>query len=205
MIKNANARTTPVLRNPQVSTRAVSVNIGGTSNVILKTASMASFTEGQPKKLDPRYALSFEIDGVNTGGVYQPIGAIKVNRVYNGLTSFGEIDILRIGAANISVQQAKNLTVSLFKNVPLSGTPNFQYLSETNSLISYATLIPGTDSITTTGYIPLLTFPVASNSSNAITFDLDDLVVANGEIIYIAVKTPASVDGEVSLNWYEQQ
>ena len=205
MIKNANARTTPVLKNPQVSTRAVSVNIGGTSNVTLKTVSMASFTEGLTKKLDPRYALSFEIDGVDTNGVYQPIGAIKVNRVYNGLTCFGEIDLLRIGAANISTQQAKNLTVSLFKNVPLSGTPIFRYLSETNSLISYATLIPGTDSITTTGYIPLITFPVASNSSNAITFDLDDLVVANGEIIYIAVKTPASVDGEVSLNWYEQQ
>jgi hypothetical protein len=166
---------------------------------------MASFTEGQPKKLDPRYAFSFSINSVDTGGVYQPIGAIKVNRVYNGLTSFGEIDLLRIAASNTTVSQAKTLTVSLFKNVPLSGTPNFQYLSETNSLVSYATLIPGTDSITTTGYIPLVTFPVGANSSNTITFDLDDLVIAHGEIIYIAVKTPGSVDGEVSLNWYEQQ
>jgi hypothetical protein len=205
MIKNANARTTPVLKNPQVSTRAVSVNIGGTSNVILKTVSMGSFTEGPTKKLDPRYSFSFSINSVDTGGVYQPIGAIKVNRVYNGLTSFGEIDLLRIAASNTTVSQAKTLTVSLFKNVPLSGTPNFRYLSETNSLVSYATLIPGTDSITTTGYIPLVTFPVGANSSNTITFDLDDLVVAHGEIIYIAVKTPASVDGEVSLNWYEQQ
>ena len=205
MIKNTNSRTTPVLKNPQVTTRAVSVNIGGTSNVTLKTVSMASFTEGLAKKLDPRYAFSFDFTNVNTGGVYQPIGAIKVNRVYNGLTSFGEIDLLRISGANTTVAQAKNLTVSLFKNLPLSGTPNFQYLSQTNSLVSYATLIPGTDSITTTGYVPLVTFPVAANSSNTITFDLDDLVVAHGEIIYVAIKTSDGVTGEVSLNWYEQQ
>lgn len=203
MIKNTNSRTTPVLKNPQVTTRAVSVNIGGTSNVTLKTVSMASFTEGLAKKLDPRYALSFAIDSVDTSNAYQPIGAIKVNRVYNNLTSFGEIDLLRVAASNTST--AKTLTVSLFKNLPLSGTPNFQYLSQTNSLISYATLIPGTDSITTTGYIPLVTFPIASNNSNSVTFDLDDLVVAHGEIIYVAIKTSGQVTGEVSLNWYEQQ
>ncbi len=164
---------------------------------------MASFTEGLAKKLDPRYALSFAIDSVDTSNAYQPIGAIKVNRVYNNLTSFGEIDLLRVAASNTST--AKTLTVSLFKNLPLSGTPNFQYLSQTNSLISYATLIPGTDSITTTGYIPLVTFPIASNNSNSVTFDLDDLVVAHGEIIYVAIKTSGQVTGEVSLNWYEQQ
>ena len=203
MIKNTNSRTTPVLKNPQVTTRAVSVNIGGTSNVTLKTVSMASFTEGLAKKLDPRYAFSFAINSVDTSNAYQPIGAIKVNRVYNGLTSFGEIDLLRIAASNTSV--SKTLTVSLFKNVPLTGTPNFQYLGETNSLVSTTTLTPGTDSITINGFIPLVTFPVASNSSNAITFDLDDLVVAHGEIIYVAIKTSGQVTGEVSLNWYEQQ
>jgi hypothetical protein len=203
MIKNANARTTPVLKNPQVTTRAVSVNIGGTSNVTLKTVSMASFTEGQPKKLDPRYAFSFAFSNVSTGGVYQPVGAVKINRVYNGLTSFGEIDLLRIAASNTSV--AKNLVVSLYKNIPITGTPNFQYLNENSSLVSYATLVPGTDSITTNGFVPLATFPIASDSSNTITFDLDDLVVAHGEIIIVAIKTDGGVTGEVSLNWYEQQ
>ena len=166
---------------------------------------MASFTEGLAKKLDPRYAFSFEFTNVDTGGVYQPIGAIKVNRTYNNLTSFGEIDLLRIAASNTTVAAAKNLTVSLFKNTPLSGTPNFQYLSQANSLVSTATLIPGTDVITTTGYIPLVTFPVAANNSAIVTFDLDDLVIAHGEIIYVAIKTNGGVTGEVGINWYEQQ
>lgn len=203
MIKNTNSRTTPVLKNPQVTTRAVSTNIGGTSNVTLKTVSMGSFTEGPAKKLDPRYSFSFAYSAVDTNNVYQPVGAIKINRVYNGLTCFGEIDLLRIGASNTST--AKNLTVSLFKNIPITGTPNFTYLSETSSIISYTNLTPGADSITTNGFIPLVTFPVGSNSSNAITFDLDDLVVASGETIIVAIKTTGQVTGEVSLNWYEQQ
>lgn len=203
MIRNTNNRTTPVLKNPQVTTRAVCANVGGTSNVTLKTVSMGSFAEGPAKKLDPRYSHSFSYNAVDTGGVYQPVGAIKINRIYNGLTCFGEIDLLRIGASNTST--AKNLTVSIYKNLPITGTPNFTYLSETNSIISYANLTPGVDSVTTNGFIPLVTFPVGSNSSNAITFDLDDLVVAAGETIIIAIKTTGQVTGEVSLNWYEQQ
>jgi len=203
MIRNTNNRTTPVLKNPQVTTRAVCANVGGTSNVTLKTVSMGSFTEGPAKKLDPRYSHSFSYNAVDTGGVYQPVGAIKVNRIYNGLTCFGEIDLLRIGASNTST--AKNLTVSLYKNLPITGTPNFTYLNETSSIISYANLTPGVDSVTTNGFIPLVTFPVGSNSSNAITFDLDDLVVAAGETIIVAIKTTGQVTGEVSLNWYEQQ
>jgi hypothetical protein len=203
MIKNTNSRTTPVLKNPQVTTRAVCTNIGGTSNVTLKTVSMASFTEGPAKKLDPRYSFSFAYNNADTSGVYQPVGAIKINRIYNGLTCFGEIDLLRIGASNTST--AKNLTVSLFKNLPITGTPNFTYLSETSSITSYANLTPGADSISTNGAIALVTFPVGSNSSNAITFDLDDLVVAAGETIIVAIKTTGQVTGEISLNWYEQQ
>ena len=203
MIKNTNRRTTPVLKNPQVTTRAVCTNVGGTSNVTLKTVSMASFTEGLAKKLDPRYSFSFDYSAVDTGGAYQPIGAIKINRIYNGLTCFGEIDLLRIGASNTST--AKNLTVALYKNLPITGTPNFTYLSETSSITSYATLIPGTDSVTTNGAVALVSFPVGSNSSNTVTFDLDDLVVAAGETIIVAIKTTGNVTGEVTLNWYEQQ
>jgi hypothetical protein len=203
MIKNTNRRITPVLKNPQVTTRAVCTNIGGTSNVTLKTLSMASFIEGQAKKLDPRYSFSFAYNAADTSNAYQPVGAIKINRIYNGLTSFGEIDLLRIGASNTSI--SKNLTVSLFKNLPIIGTPNFTYLSETNSIISYANLTPGADSIDTAGAVALVTFPVGSNSSNTVTFDMDDLVVAAGEIIIVAIKTTGQVTGEVSINWYEQQ
>ena len=61
------------------------------------------------------------------------------------------------------------------------------------------------NSITTTGAVALITFPVASNSTNTITFDLDDLVIAAGETIIVAIKTTGAVTGELSLNWYEQQ
>jgi hypothetical protein len=59
-IKNANARTTPVLKNPNLSCLATSANIaGGTTSKTLKTVSMATFIEGSVIKLDPKYAKSF--------------------------------------------------------------------------------------------------------------------------------------------------
>jgi hypothetical protein len=60
-IKNANARTTPVLKNPNINVLATSANIGGTTDTELRTVSMAAYVEGDLHKLDPKFALSRNI------------------------------------------------------------------------------------------------------------------------------------------------
>jgi len=203
MIENANSRTTPVLKNPQVRTKAVSLNIGNTTNVALKTVSMASFTEGMHRRLDPTFATTFAYNAVDTSSTYRPLGVIKVNRVHNNISCFGEIDFLRIAASNTST--AKNLTIALYKNLPVVGTVNYTYINQTNSIVSYSNLTPGTDTITTNGFNPFLIIQVGPNNQNSLDLTNEDLVLGLGDSVVIAIKTDGQVSGEFSINWNEQQ
>ena len=203
MIKNTNARTTPVLKNPQVTTRVVSANIGNSTNVVVKTASMASFIEGKVVKLDPKFAFGFSYSAVDTSSTYKPLGIIKVNRVFNSKSCFGEIDLLRVGASNSSTQ--KNLTIALYKGSTVSGVANFVYVNEANSIVSYASLDPATDTLNTNGDVPFLTFQVGPNNATSIDIIEDNFVINAGDYVVVAIKTDGQVTGEFTINWFEQQ
>jgi hypothetical protein len=203
MIENANSRTTPVLKNPQVRTKAVSLNIGNTTNVALKTVSMASFTEGVNKRLDPRFTVNFEYTTLNTSKVYKPLGAIKVNRVHNNISCFGEIDLLRVAASNTS--SGNDLSIAFYKNLPVVGTVNFTYTNQTQSIVSYATLNPDTDTISTNGINPFLVLQVGPNNQNTLELIDEDIVLGLGDVIVVAIKTNGSITGEFTMSWHEQQ
>lgn len=201
IIKNANARTTPVLKNPQVAGILTSTNYGSTTSVKPKSASMAIFNEGMVKKLDPRYAASNTFTYNSTTDA--PVIALKVNRVSNAITCFGEMDILRIAASNESTN--KTLTVSVYKNLDIRGDVNFQYIDSRNSIVSRANLVPGTNTVTTTGKIPFLTFVVGSNQGETIDITSEELVFGAGEIVVFCIHTSGAVTGEIGINWFEQQ
>lgn len=202
MIKNANSRTTPVLKNPQVSARLVSANVGATTSVAPKSLSMAAFNEGLVRRLDPRFARAHTFSGYNST-TKAPLIALKVNRVFNSKTCFAEIDILRIAASNESTN--KTLTVSVYKDLQISEVVNFQHIDQTNSAVSYADLTPGTNTVSTTGKNPLISFSVGANSAQTIDLNPEELVFNIGEIVIICISTSGTVSGEVSVNWFEQQ
>lgn len=200
-IKNANSRTTPVLRNPNASILATSANIGGTTSSDLKTVSMAAFTEGMVTKLDPKYALSFSFS-VNSS-TYKPLAILKANRVFNNQSSFGEFDLLQLAASN--EVNNKTLTVGLFINKRVTGNVNFQHVDANNSIVSYATLAPSTQTIVAPIGQPFYELVVGSASSKTIDMRLFDFVFGPGTELIIAIKTTASVTGQVSVTWFEQQ
>ena len=203
MIKNANTRTTPVLKNPQMTAKLVSANTGGTTAVAPKCASMAVFTEGMAKRLDPRFAKSNTFTNYNST-TPAPVLAIKTRRSFNNETCYGEFDVLRIAASNEST--AKTLTVYVYKDTPISSnTINFQYVDQTNSIVSFATLTAGTDTIDITGKTPLLTFNVGANNAQVIDIPPEELVTNAGEILVFAISTSGQISGQIDVNWYEQQ
>lgn len=202
MVQNANARTTTVLKNPQASVRLVSANFGSTTSVKPKTASMAAFTEGMIKKLDPRFAISNTFSGYNST-TDTPVLALKANRVFNDTSCFAEFDILRIAASNEST--AKTLTVALYKDVKIGGNVNFKYTDSNNSAVSYALLTAGTNTVDTTGKVPFLTFNVGANNAQTINIGEEELVFNVGEIVVITIHTSGPVSGEIGVNWFEQQ
>jgi hypothetical protein len=203
IIKNANVRTTPVLKNPQMTAKLVSANVGSTTSVSPKCASMAIFTEGMSKLLDPRFSKGNTFTNYNST-IPAPVLALRGRRVFNNETCYVEFDILRITASNLATQQT--LTVYVYKDVQIiSNNINFQYVDENNSATAFATLTAGTDTINVTGKTPLLTFNVGANSAEVVNIPQEELVTNVGETLVFAISTSGPVSGEINVNWFEQQ
>jgi len=202
-IKNANSRITPVLKNPNVAALATSANIGGTTNVKLKTASIGGFIEGDVIALDPKFAKTFTFSGVDSP-TYKPLFLLKANRLFNGKSCFGEIDILRILGANTVNNKA--LTIGLFLGAEVTGDVNFQNVAAVDSIASYASLSPTTQTITNLASLQPFHEVLVGSDSSAID-DVANLRFAFGvgRTILVAIKTTGPVDGAVGINWFEQQ
>jgi hypothetical protein len=201
-LKNANSRTTPVLKNPNCAILATSANIGGTTSKTLKSASMAAFTEGAIKRLDPKFAQSFSFSAVNESA-FVPLALIKANRTHKGERCFGEIDFLKIAGSN--EVNNKTLTIGLFLGAEVSGEVNFESVDD-DSVCSIAVMDPNNDSITNLASISSF-YEIFVGSASAVLDTLDDLdyIFGPGQIVCIAIKTTASIDGQVSVTWFEQQ
>lgn len=205
-LKNANARTIPVLKDPNVAILATSANIGGTISKTLKSASMAAFVEGKSFKLDPKYAVSADFAALNSS-VYKPLLALKAGRLIDNKSSFGEFDLLKIAASNESGSSTpKTLTVGLFLNPKISGNVNFQYIREGQSIVSKAVLNPGVNSIDNiANLIPFYELTVGAGGGISEMLQVLDFVFGPGSCLVVAIRTTGTLAGSVSLNWYEQQ
>ena len=205
-LKLANNRTTPVLKDPNLSVLATSANIGGTDNKMLKSASMAAFTEGKIAKLDPKFSKSFTFTNVNSSG-YVPLAMLKANRVYAGNSSFGEFDVLRVNGSNESTQ--KTLTIGFFLNAEVEGDVNLQHVNSIESIVSYAALTPagaGANTIVNLANLsPFHEFVVGPLTASDQDLANLNFVFGPGSNILIAIKTSGQITGQVGVNWFEQQ
>jgi len=208
MIKNANNRITPVLKNPNVQIRLETSNSGNTSDVSVKSASMSGFITGEIIKLDPKFAQSFAFTNLNQL-TYHPLAMIKTNRIHQNQSCFGEFDILRLAGSN--EVSSKTLIIGFFLGAEITGDVNYQFVDDENSIVSIATLDPTTNSPANTisnlsnitPFHEIVVGPLAGVSE-----DLDKLefIFPPGVPLLIAVKaTNTGVNGSVSINWFEQQ
>jgi hypothetical protein len=204
-IKNSNALEKPVLKNPNVSALATSANIGGTQPVEMKTASMAAFTEGKVVKLDPKYATSQDYS-VNSAS-YLPLSLLKVSRIFNGISCFGNFELLKIAASNESAAAApKTLTIGLFLGAGISGDVDFQHILTDQSIVDCAKLDPSSNTISNLANItPFYEIVVGAGSAETQILKDFEFSFGPGETVLVAIKTSGLVAGTVALNWYEQQ
>jgi len=206
MIKNTNARTAPVLKNPNMSVLCTSANIGGTTSKTLKTASMAAFTEGRIAKLDPKFSKSWTISSVNQS-TYRPLALLKSNRVFQNQSNFGEFDLLRASLSNETAgASGKTITIGLFLGATVTGEVNYQYINPSNSIVSYATLAPAAQTISNlanlTPFYEILAGPSGTQTDFLETMQF---VFQIGRPLLVAIKTSGAASGTFSLNWFEQQ
>jgi len=208
VIKNANARITPVLKNPNVSGLLASSNIPGLPgiNVPARSASLSLFIEGKTVKLDPKYAISRRIAYPDTNNVWKPVQAFKVNRVHDSQACFGEVDLISIGASNETGATApKSYRLGIFVDEYFTGDADFQNINTNQSIVSTAQLNPSSQAFLNTDVDPIFAFGV--NGGNSILVDLAkyNFVFGPGRLVVIAVNSDDAINGGLSLNWYEQQ
>ena len=210
-IRNANNRTTPVLRNPNVSGLVASTNTTSTTSVEVRCASMATFTEGEFRKLDPKFAHARIFASADTTALtnkFKGLIAIKVNRVYQGQACFGELDLLRVGATNAAGSTTpKPFQIGIFTDVEISGDVNFIEVNGGSSCVSYADL--GTangNGLQLSAGEPKVVFGVNGGGSNSIDLSQLDLNYGAGRVVVIGFRADAAVTGNtLSVNWFEQQ
>ena len=202
IIKNANNRTTPVLKNPNASILVTSANIGGTTSKTAKTVSMSSFVEGQIRELDPKFSKSVAVPSLNDTS-FLPLAIIKANRIYNDESCFGEIDLTRFAISNETT--VKTLEIAFFRNVELTGDVNLEYVDEANSIASFATLVPSTNSIVDVdNLVPFYNIIAVGGTSFIENLIPYNMVLQAGASMVIGVRGN-NVSGRINLSWFEQQ
>jgi len=208
MIKNANNRTTPVLKNPNVQVRLECVNRGNSTNKTLKSASLAGYIAGKVNKLDPKFSESFPITDLKQT-TFHPLALIKANRIHTGQLCFGEFDILRLAGSNETA--SKTLSIALFVGAEVTGPVDYIDVLPTQSIVSIATLNPNGNTPPNTisnlaNIAPIHTLVIGAESSTSYDLDSLELIFSAGYPLLIAVKASSSpITGEVSINWFEQQ
>ncbi len=204
-IKNSNNRTTPVLRNPNVFGLVTSTNSGGTQNVEVRSSSMATFVEGKTIKLDPKFSYAKTFNTSNTSGFFQGLLALKINRVHQGKNCFGALEPLSITATNNAGSAApKSFQIGIFVDSTITGDVNFQEVSSTTSIVSYADL--GNGQAISPNLIPIFSFGVASGQGAIIDLEKLNFSFSTGRTIIVAFKAADAISSNsLTFDWFEKQ
>lgn len=194
-IQYANANIIPVLINPTLPLHMMSKNISNTTNLTIKSGSMAGFVEGRESDV----GLIKGTDNVKTsvGTTQTNILTIKNNIVYQGKLNRVKV---RIDGVNVSSDGTKLVTIRLIKNPVLNGTPAFANLNSNTSVISI-----DTDGTTFTGGTEILALQLGKTDSKEIPLKQFKIDLLPGEMIMIsgAANNAGTSDIGASIHWRE--
>jgi hypothetical protein len=209
MIRNANARITPVVKDPHMTAKWQVENSGSLAgNVSLKGTSAANFVEGKIlRNIGPSFSVTAERSGgLTIGTVLTPMLTVRANAIHQGRVCHGEIDPfnLAVGSDTNNASATVLLTIFIYKNVDLGGPVNFTYVDSNKSICSYDV---SATSLTTTSRSRLLkTIVIAANRSEILNLLGEDFFLCSGETLTIAAKcNKNNSDVITSISWFEDQ
>lgn len=138
-IKYANANVVPSFQNPTLPLFAITQNIANTSNLVIKTSSMAGAVEG--KQIFPSAVLNSQnAFSIVVGATEIPILSIKNNIVYQNVKNrVGMIPTL----LSLATDASNSVIFRVRLNTTLTGTPAFVDLDSNSSVVSTDTSATG--------------------------------------------------------------
>lgn len=196
----ANLNTSPSCFNPNFLGVFYVDNAGTTTDLVLKTSSMAYFVEGQEELKEvhrPIFASGVKSKTSVTTEV--PILTIRNKTTYASKSNFIEI-IIELVSASVEANTANNLAeLRMVKNATLGGTPSWSDISATNSVVEVdnaATSLSGGEEL-------LDTELAGKNDKDRLVLQEFKILVEPGETITIAGQSVGSATMKASVSWRE--
>lgn len=194
-IRNANTRTSTVLRQPAVSPRWISANSGNGSSVSIQGASASAFIEGAPHFTGPRFSKGVPSLGISANTL-TPIMSIMAMRAYQNRACRGQV---RISFTSFSGDGSRPTTFFLYRDGVLAGTPSFVAVNANTSFVAVDTSATGIS-----GGVEVFSTNVGqTGNSNTNITELDIILVA-GEIMTVAALSIAANTVGVTIAWQEE-
>jgi hypothetical protein len=132
IVRNANTRTSTVLRNPNLYLTWESRNTGTGTSVTMRGASGGAFVEGPVTFLGAQFAVP-PVAVTAGAGVETPILSLRGNTVYVNRQSTAQLQIDRI---SVACDGTKTVLFKVYKNATLTA-PRWQNVNATTSAASY--------------------------------------------------------------------
>lgn len=209
MVKNAGNVTSPNLRNPSMPVYIEARNTTNTSAMIIKTASMGQFLEGQRVLLGPRGA----IDALNASVAITTqtnIIAIRNATSYNGLANYAITHLRQVAisanksplpAGCVMLRLIRNPTTTFASFTPWNGTTADGGVTIT---AGQSTLSSNVASSTISGGVVTYTATVAIGASQNIDISPFNISLYPGDVLcMVAYSSVDAVSVGVSTVWNE--
>jgi len=202
MIRQANSRLTPVLKDPHVSVLWTVSNAGSTTSTHMTGASGAVFCEGEVQRnIGPAFSATAFNSDVDTAE--EPVLTVRSNRIFRGKVGYGELDISTLSVTIPQSAAAHYVTIRIYKNLRLTGPVNFINVNSDQSIASYDTSATGFTANQNT-LVASYVIPFAGS----INVDLkgDNFFLSVGESLTITAQASTN-NGSVAcaITWFEDQ
>ena len=194
-IRFGNANTLPSLQNPTLPLHIMSKNTSNTSNLTIKTASMAGFVEGP--QIDTALLNGESKNFVTVAATEIPILSLKNNLVYQSKENRAEI---RPEFVALATEASKPIIFRVRLLPTLTGTPAF---TDVDSNVSIASI--DTAAVGVTGGRDVFTTILGKADSEIINFHDLNKKMRPGEFICITAEATSGTGQEVtvSITWSE--
>lgn len=192
-IKYANTSTTPSILNPSLKLGMYCVSLGSTTDLVVRSASMAAFVDGKNARTrNPRSEKNSQT--VSTS--FTNILTIKNRATYNNYINQQEFIPVNLTVAN---ESSKNIEVELRANSSFADSLNFSEVG--NDLFTDV----DTTATTTSGGRLLAAFTVAGSSSELINLNELEITIPPTLTLTVAARVTSGASSTVTaaLVWYE--
>lgn len=191
-IKNANARTSVNLRNPNLYLTWETRNTGTGTSVTLRGASGAAFVEGTVRWLGAQFAVQ---GSVTLGaGVETPILTVRGSTVHKSRISTVQLQIDRL---SVAADGTKTVALRVYKNAALTGA-RWQHIDSNTSAASYDNA-----ATTFTGGTLVYAFSVAKTGNATESLTGLSVSLQAGESLTITGTSVNANDITASMVWVE--